>query len=108
MALQATARAAFAAIAAAVPNAVVTVQYEGESCQGVRRSNSAGTSFTQFGEQGMTTGAVYVDASAITQPGRGKTITVDGETAFVTEVMTDPAGALLRISYTDQRPVEGV
>lgn len=108
MSLQAQARTQFAAIKTRVPTSVVTVASATQSCQGVRNTTEANTDPGVYGEQGNTSGQVYVDVSEFTTPDRGSTILVAGENVFVIQTRLDPAGAILRISYQAQKPVEGI
>ena len=109
MALTVTAvRAVFAGIKSTVPGAVVAVVSGSETANGVRTPSAAGAAPDDYGDQGLTTQEVRVDASEMTQPDRGATITVGGETAIVNDVRADQLGALMLISYQFTRPVEGV
>jgi len=108
MSLQTLARDALTTLKALSPSSIVAVVSGGVSAQGLSVGSTANTSPTDYGEQGITTGVVYVDASAFAQPERGATITVGGRSVFVTECRVDPVGAMYKIDYGVQRPVEGV
>lgn len=108
MSLQARARAAFAGVKSAVPSSVVTVVSGAQTAQGVKNTKTDDTSPGNYGEQGVSSGHVYVDASEMTTPARGSTIVVDGNDVFVMQTSLDPAGAILKIAYQDQRQVEGI
>ena len=108
MSLQSIARTALAAIATATGTGV-TVVYKGETATNCPRNTfTHGSSVDVFGEEGTSTGYLHVDASAISKPERGSTILIDGEAAIVTQVTSDPASAMWRIEYQDQREVAGV
>lgn len=108
MGLQAIARAQFATIKTSYSEAVVAVVVAGVTCNGVRSSTTKDSQASEYGENGITTGSVYVDASEVSEPERGATIQVGGVDCFVLSVKTDPAGALLSITYSQQRPISGV
>jgi len=100
-----------AAIAAAVPDATVTVVYNGQTCQGLKDTQTDLSGMTTMGEQGTTTGIVRVDASLLAVPVRGATMLINDKPVFVTNHKLDSAGAMRRIEYSEQRPVtftEGV
>jgi len=106
MTLQSAARAAFANIKNVVPNAVVTVKYEGQRCEGTRSTETAQESLGDMGQNGVTIGMVRVDASEMTQPTRGEGINVAGEDAMVLDVRKDAVGAFLLIEYQVGQEVE--
>jgi len=105
MNLQAIARSALATIAAAVPESTVTVVYNGQTCQGLKDTQTDLSGMTTMGEQGATTGIVRVDASQLAAPKRGATMILNGKNVFVTNHKLDTAGAMRRIEYSEQRPV---
>lgn len=105
MSLQSTARAAFSAIKTAHAEAVVEVVSAGRTAEGVRDSKSDASASDVFGESGVTSGRVWVDASEIDEPQRGGKIKVDGVDVIVGTVKTDPAGAILSITYTYTNPI---
>jgi len=90
------------------PNAVVTLTYKGAAVTALKSTLNADLNMGAQIESGVTTGRVRVDQSLITEPGRGDTILIDGEAAFVTLVNRDPVDAMFTIDYQDQKPVEGI
>ena len=108
MSLQSEVRAALADIETTMTNAVVTVVSGDESCSGLRGTAYDATSPDPFGEQGIDSATVRVDASELTAPDKGATITVDGDEVLVTNIQSDPVNGLMVISYDLTRPVEGV
>jgi len=91
-----------------MPEGTAAVVYRGETATGMRSTQMDDAALMAYGEQGASTGRVRIDASAMTEPGRGDTILVDGQECFVMATRTDAAGALLVIDYSEQRPIEGV
>lgn len=89
---------------AAVPDAVVTIVVAGVTASAVRSSSNSDASLGDGGEVGSDVGTVYVSAATVASASDGSTITVDGNSAFVTGSKLDPAGAVLRIDYRLQRP----
>lgn len=108
MTLQATVRTALGTIKTLAPNSVVTVANASQSAEGVKDTVDAESSLAEYGEEGRTTGTVYLDASEFTRPERGDTITVDGDDVFVNDSDVDPVGAMLTIVYSKTRPVAGI
>lgn len=108
MSLQSAARAAFAGIKARVPESVVSVIIGDDVADGIRNSAVDQANGGVYGEQGLASCTVWVDASDFERPSNGATIIVDGTDVIVTETKLDPAGAILRIDYQEQRPVEVV
>lgn len=78
---------------------------DGASCNGVRDTVRYNAGQTDMGEQGVNIETVRIDASELTRPVEGETITIDGESAMVLSVRSDPAGALLAIEYQVTREV---
>lgn len=107
MTLQTTARSLFNATITGHPELVVTVVSGTETCSGIRSTAEADASLTMNGEEGQSAGLVRVDASALTEPAKGASITVGGAAVFVQETRLDAAGALLAIRFSKQRPYEG-
>lgn len=108
MAVQDRARTIFGGMRTRFPAAKVAVKFRGDSADGLSLSRLNASGFTEYGEQGAEESGVVVDASELTEPHIGATILIDGEEKTVTAAGIDPAGALLRIDYHDQDPVEGV
>ena len=108
MSTQSLIRAGLAQIQAMAPNAVVTVIYKGETATALKSTLNADNALGEALQVGVTTGRVRVDQSLISEPGRGDTILIDGEAAFVTLVNRDPVDAMFTIDYQDQKPVEGI
>ena len=106
MTLKESAQTAYAAIKTLQPDLVVTVIYNGQTCEGTRTPLVNGTDLSVSGEKGMTSGQVRVSAADLAKPDKGKTITVDGVDSFVTNVQTDGVEAFYMIDFTNQRPVE--
>jgi len=106
--IQSLARTAFAAIKTAQPSLVVVVAHSGQTANGFRGSVTADATAGAYGESGADTGSVYVDASELSVPAKGSTVTVGGEDVFVMATKLDPAGALFRLDYQKQRPVSGI
>ena len=84
----------------------VTVVSSGETATGFRGVSDSDSALTDYGQQGFTSNTVRVDASDLTTPAKGSTITVDGSDVFVTNTRLDPLGATLLITYDTQRPVD--
>ena len=108
MDLKAIAQAQLARIIAAHPGAVVTVIANSNTADAIRDSPVSEANLTDNGEMGLTTGRVFCNADTIGALTNGQAITVDGHQAFVTQVKIDPMGALVTISYQNQKPVTGV
>jgi hypothetical protein len=107
MDIQAQARAAFAIIKTMNPSCVVPVSYAGRTCNGILDTRTATASLGPFGEAGVDTGSVLVDASELDVPSKGATLTVNGKAVFCMVTAIDPAGALLEIQYQAQKPTGG-
>jgi hypothetical protein len=107
MDVQSPARAAFAIIKTMNPSCVVPVSYAGRTCNCFRNTSTATASLGPFGEAGVDTGSVLVDASELDVPSKGATLTVGGKAVFCMVTMLDPAGALLEIQYQAQKPTGG-
>jgi len=90
------------------PNAVVTLKYKGQTATALKSTVEASADLGEMIEKGLTTGRVRVDSSLIKKPGKGETILVNDEAAFVTLVNEDPVDAMYTIDYQDQSLVEGV
>lgn len=97
--IQSAARAQFAAIRTALPECVKAVNVLGATANGIVDTLSGQGSLEPAGGKGIDVGTVRVDASEITRPALGSTITVGGEKAVVLNVRPDPAGALLAVEY---------
>jgi len=99
------ARAALAAIAAdsATSDSAVSVLYDGASTTGVRGVNVEAAAMDIIGELGVEAMLVRVPANGISKPEKGGTIVVDGERVTVTNIRTDPVGAMYVIEYTVQQ-----
>jgi len=90
------------------PNAVVEIKYKGQTATALKSTLNADNALGESLQTGVTTGRVRIDQSLISEPGRGDTILIDGEAAFVTLVNRDPVDAMFLIDYQDQKPVEGI
>ena len=108
MSIQSDARAVLTEVAALMPSAAVAVIIGGQSATGIREQSLASAEGSDMGEQGLTTGTLYVSQAAVSEPAKGATITIAGAKALVLAVDPDPAGATYRIDYQLTRPVEGV
>ena len=108
MSLQAEARKALAAVRSAAADAVVTVAYNGATAQGLLDTTPAAASPDLFGEEGVDTGTVRLEADDLSTPPRGATIKVAGEDKVVTDTRIDSLGANLTIDYQDVREVSGI
>ena len=106
MSLQTAARTAFAAIKTAHPELVVAVASDDETCEGIRGVDVGVGNPTLLGEDGLESNTVRVDASEFAEQDFGATITVDGETVFVSGQRLDPAGALRQIAFQKTRPID--
>ena len=108
MSTQDTARTALAAIMEQHSTGVVTVVSGSESANGFKGVGMTGSDLTGYGEQGAEENVVRVDASAISEPARGATITIGGDKVFVMRSRLDPVGATRFIEYSKQQPVSGL
>ena len=108
MALPDTARAAFANIQTAHPSGVVAVVSGSTTVNGFKGTVNTDAALTDYGEEGETMGVVRVDASLLSEPARGATISVDGSEVTVTTTRVDALGAMMLIEYTKRHPVEGL
>lgn len=106
MSVQNQARNALAAIMEQHSTGAVTVVVGSDRTTGFVGVTTTDTDLSMYGERGETNSLVRVDASKITTPGRGDTITVDGAKVFVIRTHPDPIGALLTIEHSTQHPVE--
>lgn len=97
-----------AAAQAALPNASVAVTIGTVTGTGLRSRGEKSSDFETWGEDGIDTNHVRVNAGTFSEPTKGDTITVAGSDVFVTRVFTDAAGAMFDIYYQNERPVEGV
>lgn len=85
---------------------MVEVKSGTETANGVKDTATSAADLSALGEKGATTGIVRVSAGDLTEPERGATITIDGDPVFVMRAALDPAGALLEIEWSKQRPIE--
>jgi len=95
---------AFTAMCAAQPNCTVAVVANSNTVTGWKDTKTSEPDLTDNGETGVTTGrvwCVYADIGAIE---KGQTITVAGVSVFALRTRLDPAGALIAIDYSEQRP----
>jgi len=92
----------------AAADGVVTVAYAGASASALRDTTTAVASADLFGEEGVDTGTVRVDASLFETPPRGATIKVAGDDKLVLDTRIDSIGAVLSIDYQDVREVSGI
>ena len=108
MDLKAIAQAQLARIIAAHSGAVVSVVANGNTADAIRDSPTSEANLTDSGEIGTLSGRVFCNADTIGALTIGQAITVDDNQAFVLQAKTDPMGALMTISYQNQKPVEGI
>lgn len=96
-----------AAIAAMVPGAVVVVECDGDSAQGVRYNRRATGDAGLIGESGSDTATVMLKADELEAVDIGSTITVNGQDARVLNVRPDPAGGVKFVDYQVANAIEG-
>ena len=99
-------RAAFAALLIAMPEAVVTVAWNGASIQAINRKHKAVEMLTQYGEQGKATGFLTWDLSQMAAPPEGAAITVNGDGAICQMIDSDNLEALVTVQYLKTNPVK--
>jgi hypothetical protein len=104
--LKTLAQTELAAMIAAQPNCVVTVVANGRTASALKNSKTSEPSLTNSGETGVTSSTVFCNADTIGVITKGQTITVGGVAVFALGYKVDPAGAIARIDYSEQRPVE--
>ena len=105
MSIQSAIRTAFAAVQTAAGDAVVSVVSGSVTVNGFKSTRTEQSVLADIGEDGPQTGTVRVDASAMSKPERGASITVAGDQVTVTNADIDSVGALWVISWVKQRPV---
>lgn len=97
---------ALATILTAQPNLKLTVVASGNTADGFKDSVSSEPSLTENGETGVTTGRVWCNYASIGTIAKGQSITVGGTAVFALRTEIDPAGALIGIDYSEQRPIK--
>ena len=105
MSLKALAQSALATIISQQTNSVASVVAGAKTADGILDSTVETASFEDAGEMGEKTGTVRCNADTIGVLTRGQSITVGGTAVFVMSHKVDPAGAIVTIEYTTQRPI---
>ena len=95
---------ALATMLAAQADMKVTVVANGNTADGWRDSTVSEPSLTDNGETGITTGRVWCNYATLGAITKGQSITVGGTAVFALRTKIDPAGALIGIDYSEQRP----
>jgi len=96
---------ALAIIISRQPNAVVVVVANSHTVNGIQDTQSKTASLEDSGEMGVATSIVRCNSDDVGTLTLGQTITVGGASVFVMDSKVDPAGAIVTIVYSTQRPV---
>jgi len=96
---------ALATIISRQSNAVVSVVANSNTVDGVQDTQSKDASLEDSGEMGVVTSTVRCNSDDIGRLTLGQTIAVGGVSVSVMSSKVDPAGAIVAIEYSQQRPI---
>lgn len=92
-------RGALGTIGGLLPETLLTIISDGQTATGISSKTAYGESLEADGERGNTTGRVLLDASKMTTPAKGSTISVNGNLAIVGNTAVDGTGGSLSIDF---------
>jgi len=104
--LKAKAQAALAVIISRQTSSVVSVIANAHTAPAIRATRVSEADLSDEGETGTTTSVVYCNADTIVAGTLvlGQTFTVGGISVFLLSCKIDPAGAVAKLEYSEQRP----
>ncbi len=107
MALKALAQAALADIITQQPSSVAAIVANGNTANGVKDSETNEAELTDDGEVGRSISTIRCNADTIVAGDlvKGQTITVGGVSVFLLDFRLDPAGAIVTLEYSKQKPI---
>ena len=104
--LKTKAQSDLAAIISRQPSSVVSVIANAHTASAIRTTRVSEADLSDYGETGITASTVYCNADTIVYGSltKGQTITVAGVSVFLLSFSIDPAGAVAKLEYSEQRP----
>lgn len=105
--LKALAQAALATIITEQTSSVAAVVANEHTADGIKANEEHEAELSDDGEVGVTTSTIRCNADTLVagELTKGQTITVGGVPMFLTNFRLDPAGAIVTLDYSKQRPI---